>query len=154
MAKKKKKENQEKVEQQKAQAAYPVDLEPTDEPNIQTEEIKVIIEALGIEQRRKLAQRMIRMASKLDVARRIAKSRYAPNKNLKRRAQRMARNIFRGRLAGEKGRNYKNLSPGDRIAIDKIIEKQNPRIRRLVDKLLPAVRKKESARIAKRKGGK
>ena len=106
-----------------------------------------IQEALSIKARRQLAQRMIRVARKMAVARKKAQSRFATNKNLKIRGQKLARSIFRKRLTGKRGQNYANLGMADKVALDKMIDKQAPAIKKMVKRLMPAVRRSEADRL-------
>lgn len=105
-------------------------------------------EALGVAARRKAAQKMLRMVRKLVVARKKARARFAPEKNLKLRAQKLARSIFRKRKGGQRGQDYANLGMADKIAIDKMIDKSAPAIRKMVKRLMPAVRRAEANRLA------
>lgn len=112
-----------------------------------------LVEALSVKARRKLAQRMIRMARRMAVARKKAAARFAPNANLKRRAQKMARSIFRKRLAGKRGEQYSKLGMSDKIAIDKLVDKQGKRVAKLVKRIFPAIKRAEAIRLQKRKKG-
>jgi len=104
-------------------------------------------EALSIRARRKLAQRMIRMARQMAVARKKARARFASNKNLKIRGQKLARSIFRKRLTGKRGQDYSNLGMADKVALDKMVDKQAPAIKKMVKRLMPAVRRAEADRL-------
>lgn len=106
-------------------------------------------EALSISARRKLAQRMIKLARKMTVARKRARARFATPGNLKLRAQKLGRQIFRKRLAGARGENYKDLGMANKMAIDKLIDKQKKPIRQLVKRLMPAVKRAEGVRLNK-----
>lgn len=110
---------------------------------------KYMGEALSIAGRRKLAQNMIRLVRKLSMARQRARSRFASDKNLKVRAQRLARSIVRKRVAGKRGEDYKSLSPSDKIAIDKMVEKGKGKatISKLVKVLSPGVKRAEADRL-------
>ena len=106
-----------------------------------------INEALSIKARRKLAQRMIRVARKMAVARKKARAKFAPDKNLKVRTQKLARSIFRKRLSGKRGQDYSKLGMADKVALDKMIDKQAPAIKKMVKRLLPATRRAEADRL-------
>ena len=108
-----------------------------------------IDEALSVSARRKLAQRMIKMARKMTVARKKARGRFATPSNLKLRAQKLGRSIFRKRLAGARGENYKTLGMADKMAVDKLIDKQKKPIKQLVKRLMPAVKRAEGVRLNK-----
>lgn len=109
---------------------------------------KKINEALSVKARRQLAQRMIRMARKLAVAKKKARARFATDKNLKIRAQRLTRSIFRKRVAGKRGQEYGKLGMADRMALDKLIDKQAPAVKKMVGRLMPAVKRAEAQRLA------
>lgn len=109
---------------------------------------KKINEALSVKARRQLAQRMIRMARKLAVAKKKARARFATDKNLKVRAQRLTRSIFRKRVAGKRGQEYGKLGMADRMALDKLIDKQAPAVKKMVGRLMPAVKRAEAQRLA------
>jgi hypothetical protein len=110
---------------------------------------KNINEALSVQQRRKLAQRMIRMARQMEVARKKAAARFASNKNLRMRAQKLVRSIFRTRLAGQRGKSYRTLGMADKIAIDKMVDKQKPALKKFVNRVMPAVKRAEATRLSK-----
>lgn len=110
-------------------------------------------EALSISARRKLAQRMIKLARKMTVARKKARGRFAPQGNLKLRAQKLGRQIFRKRLAGERGHRYKELGMAAKMSVDKLVDKQKPQVARMVKRLMPAVRRAEGQRLQKVVGG-
>jgi len=109
-----------------------------------------LAEALSVKNRRKLAQRMIRQARKMAVARKKARAKFAPDKNLKIRAQKLTRSIFRKRLAGKRGQMYSSgkIGMADKIAIDKMVDKQKPIIKKMVARLMPAVKRAEAQRLA------
>lgn len=104
-------------------------------------------EALTIQQRRVLAQRMIRMARKMQVARKKAAARFASDKNIRMRAQKLVRSIFRTRMAGQRGKNYRNIGMADKIAIDKMVDKQKPALKKFVNRVMPAVKRAEAMRL-------
>lgn len=124
-----------------------INTKPVIDKNPADNDPQVVSEALTVARRRKLAQQMIRMARKLVVARKIARAKFAPDKRLKVRAGRLARTVFRKRMAGERGTNYKDLSPSDKVAVDKLLDKQIPRIRKLAKRLFPVVKKAEGLRL-------
>jgi hypothetical protein len=110
-------------------------------------------EALSVKARRLLAQRMIRTAREMAVKRKIARARFAPPRNLKIRAQKLARSVFRKRMAGTRGQAYKTLGMADKIYIDKMVDKQAPAVKKMVRRLLPAVKRAEANRLASMKVG-
>jgi hypothetical protein len=70
--------------------------------------------------------------------------RFADPKRLKRRAAKMAYQFFRGRLAG--GKNYADLSTGEKITVDTRLQKMLPAIKKFAVRLVPAARSKEIMR--------
>jgi hypothetical protein len=110
-----------------------------------TEEIEQQDEAvLGYAQRRQRAQQFRRIQKRLIRARAMQAKRFADPKRLKRRAAKMAYQFFRGRLAG--GKNYADLSTGEKISVDTRLQKMLPGIRKFAVRLVPAARSKEIAR--------
>ena len=108
-----------------------------------------INEALTLQQRRARGRVMKRMKSRLKMARRIAARRKASPEKLKARAVKAARLAIKKRLAAQ--RDYGSLSPSEKQAVDRRMEKINPNaINRMAAKLLPGVRKKEMERMARR----
>jgi len=99
---------------------------------------------LGYAQRRQRAQQFRRMQKRLIRARAMQAKRFADPKRLKRRAAKMAYQFFRGRLAG--GKNYADLGTGEKISVDKRLQKMLPAIKKFAVRLVPAARTKEIAR--------
>jgi hypothetical protein len=99
---------------------------------------------LGYAQRRQRAQQFKRMQKRLIRARAMQAKRFADPKRLKRRAAKMAYQFFRGRLAG--GKNYADLSTGEKISVDTRLQKMLPGIRKFAVRLVPAARSKEIMR--------
>jgi len=118
-------------------------------PELNNKKDANIAEALSVSARRKLAQRMIRTSRRMAVARKRARVKFASPKNLKIRTQRLARSIIRKRVAGKRGQDYKKLGMGDKMAIDKMIEKGGGKkvIKKLVRILKPAVKRSEADRL-------
>jgi hypothetical protein len=99
---------------------------------------------LGYAQRRQRAQQFKRIQKRLVRARALQAKRFADPKRLKRRAAKMAYQFFRGRLAG--GKNYADLSTGEKITVDTRLQKMLPAIRKFAVRLVPAARSKEIMR--------
>jgi len=99
---------------------------------------------LGYAQRRQRAQQFKRIQKRLIRARAMQAKRFADPKRLKRRAAKMAYQFFRGRLAG--GKNYADLGTGEKISVDKRLQKMLPAIKKFAVRLVPAARSKEIAR--------
>jgi nicotinic acid mononucleotide adenylyltransferase len=104
-----------------------------------------INEVLTIQQRQKRKVLARRLKSKLARARMIAKKKMAPPAKLKTRSQRKARDLIRKRFSA--GKNYKNLSPAEKIMLDKRIESKQKLIAKIAKRLLPKVRKAEAERL-------
>jgi len=111
------------------------------------EEIEQQDEAvLSFSARRQRAQQLRRMSKRIQRARALQMKRFADTKHLKGRATKMAYKFFRSRLAG--GKNYADLSTGEKIAVDKRLQKSLPAIKKLAVRLFPKARTAEVARKA------
>jgi hypothetical protein len=114
------------------------------------EEVEQTNEAvLTLAQRLKRAQIMRREEPKLERSRRISRTRFAKNTQLKSRAEKLAKQAIRKRFAGERGYEYAKLSPTEKIGIDKIIDKKVKLVKALAKRLYPVVKRKEAERFAK-----
>jgi hypothetical protein len=102
---------------------------------------------LTLMQRRKAGLKMRRLKFKIARARKIKRKRMATMDMLQRRAKRQARNFIRKRIAGKQGANYNNLSPSQKINIDKRVEKKAAFIKKLSMRLLPKVKQAELIRL-------
>ena len=60
---------------------------------------------------------------------------------------------MRKKVAGDKGVNYKNLSPSDKINVDKRVQKKSALIQKIAKKQLPKIRKAEQERLKALRGG-
>lgn len=114
----------------------------------------VIEKVLDLAQRRKRALAMKKNEPKLERARAMAKTRFAPDIRLKKRAQEMARNIVRRKVAGQRGVEYATLSPSDKINVDKMLDKKVALIKKLADRLMPRIKKSEVERLKQVRTGK
>lgn len=103
---------------------------------------------LTIPQRMKRAQHMRAREPRLERAREIAKSKPANADKIRRRAFAQARQIVRTRYAGKYGGNYADLSPSEKIAIDKAIDKKQALIKKLAMRLIPKMKRKDQQRLA------
>jgi hypothetical protein len=111
-------------------------------------DLPVVETVLSITNRRKRSNQMKRLSSKLTRLRAVSRNQFAPEKRLKRRAQKMIRRFLRTRFAGNRGANYSNLSPSEKIAIDKMIDQNSKTLgKRLVGRFMPIARKAESLRL-------
>ena len=101
---------------------------------------------LTVQQRFRRARLMKRLAPKLARMRRIKAKRVADAKTIQKRALKVARRIIRKRVAGERGEQYTELSPTEKITIDKLVAKKSAMIQKMAKRLLPKVRKSEIER--------
>lgn len=107
-------------------------------------------EKVGYEQRRARARRMHTLTRKLVRQKKLLASRYASKEKLHARAQRLARELLRKRIAGSRGANYSKLSTSQRIEIDKMIDSLPKSLRKgLSNRLVPYVTKAETVRVTK-----
>jgi nicotinic acid mononucleotide adenylyltransferase len=102
---------------------------------------------LSIQQRQQRARQMKRLAPKLARSRKLKAKRLADVDTLKKRAAKLAKNIVRKKVTGERGADYKNLGTAEKITIDKLVIKKSALINKLAKKLLPKVRKSEQERL-------
>lgn len=102
---------------------------------------------LTIAQRLKRAAAMRRNEAKIEAARERARRRMASQQKLVGRARKKAIEAIRRRVAGEKGKSYHDLSPSEKIQIDKLVEKRKKSIAKIAQRLLPSVRKAELLRF-------
>jgi len=102
---------------------------------------------LNIQQRQKRAMEMRKNKPKIEIARERAKKKIAPEANIKKRAYAMARQLIRNRLTNVSQAEYAKMGPSEKMAIDRIIEKKGPAIKKLALRLIPKVKKAEYARL-------
>lgn len=114
----------------------------------------VVEKVLSLTQRRERALAMRKNKVKIERAKELAKTRFAPDIRLKKRAQEMARNIVRRKFAGQRGAEYATLSPSDKMTVDRLIDKKVGLIKKLADRLMPRVKKAEVQRLAAVNSGK
>ena len=102
---------------------------------------------LDLGQRRKRGLIMRRYKTKIMAARNRAKRKMAGTDALEIRARKAAINSIRKKVAGSKGADYANLSPSEKMMIDKRVAKRQKAIGRIARKLMPTVRKAERERF-------
>jgi hypothetical protein len=102
---------------------------------------------LTLLQRRKAGLKMRRLKFRIARARKLKRKRMATLPMLQRRARRQARNFVRRRVAGKQGANYIDLSPSQKIQIDKRVEKKQAFINKMAMRLLPKVKQAELIRL-------
>lgn len=111
-----------------------------------------IDEALNIQQRMKRKQIMRRLKNRIMRGRKIAMKRKANPEKLRKRAQKQARNLIRKRIV--RGKEYSDMSFGQKQSIDKRLISKKAIIARLAKRLIPKVRSKEAERMRKRRENK
>lgn len=113
---------------------------------MQNEQVE-LDETLSIEQRRKRGQVMRAHHTKIERAREIAQRKLAAEKNIRKRAFQMARSIMRKKLAGQRGAEYAQLGPSEKVAIDRMLDDKAKAIKKLALRLMPKVKKAEYERL-------
>jgi hypothetical protein len=106
-------------------------------------------EVLNIQQRMKRRMMMRRIKGKIARGRRIARKKIASPDKIKKRSNKKAREMVRKRLAGARGKNYKDLPVSAKIEIDKKVNKKASLIKQLAKRLLPKVKSDDRARLAR-----
>ena len=122
------------------------DLELIIVNDIESEEL-INERVMTLMQRRKAGLKMRRLKFRIARARKIKRKRMATLDMLTRRARRQARNFIRKRIAGKQGEKYVDLSPSQKMAIDKRMIKKMPFINKMAKRLLPKVRQAELVRL-------
>jgi dephospho-CoA kinase len=102
---------------------------------------------LTLQQRMKKRLQMRRLAPIIARKRKIALRRMARKPQLVKRARRAALLFLKKRVAGEKGKQYKTLSPSEKIGIDRLVTKKLPLVDKIARRLLPKMVKKEQERF-------
>lgn len=105
---------------------------------------------LTLAQRTKRRILMRRLAPRIARKRKIAMRRRAGREQLTKRARRAAVLLLKKRVAGNKGKNYKSLSPSEKIGIDRLVQKRLGMVGKIAKRLLPKMVKKETERMRKR----
>jgi hypothetical protein len=113
--------------------------------SIDEAEVDNLDEVLSREQRRKKGLMMRKIRHKITRGREKAKRKMASTETLKKRARKSAIEVFKKKFS--KQRRYADLSPGEKMQIDKRISKINKnRIEKMARKFLPIVKQKERDR--------
>ena len=107
----------------------------------------LLSEVLTLAQRRKRAMAIRRSKAKIRRGRLIAQRKLAPKEKLQKRSRRMAIRFIRKRVAGEKGKSYASLSPGEKARIDSLVQKRKAAISTIAKRLMPKVQKAERERL-------
>ncbi len=112
---------------------------------VKVEEVETVDEAvLSLSQRRERAIQFKRLQAKIQRARMLSMKRFADPKHLKLRARRQARNFLKSRFST--GKSYDAMGTGQKIAVDKRLEKLKPVVGKIAVRLLPKVRQAEVKR--------
>lgn len=120
-----------------------------EETEIEEDEMDEERKPLTLQQRQKRARMLKRIAPKLARFREIRKKRMADQPRLVKRSRKLAIKMLRKRVAGDRGANYAELSPTDKISVDKLVMKKMSMINKMAQRLLPKVRKSEMERVKK-----
>jgi len=104
---------------------------------------------LNLQQRLKRGRMMKRIAKKVARKRAILAKRMADQARLTKRSRKKALQFIRKRVAGERGKNYKELSAAEKMTIDKLVAKKSAVIDKLAKRLMPKVRKAEVERLSR-----
>jgi len=108
---------------------------------------------LSVAARRKRAMSFKKAKSKIMRGRKIAAKKMASPEKLKLRSRKKAIEVIRKKVAGAKGTDYKNLSPSEKMSIDKKVEKKKGLIAKIAKKQFQKVKQAEKERLAKVRGG-
>lgn len=112
---------------------------------IKTDQDSEVSEAvLSLSQRRQRAMQFKRMQTKIQRARMFAMKKFADTKHLKMRARRTAIAGIKNRFAS--GKDYASMAVGQKIALDKRVEKMKPVVTKIATRLMPKIRQKEIMR--------
>lgn len=105
-------------------------------------------EAIDLQARLKRRTTMARYRKKIELARNIAKNRFAKGKNIRARALKIARNTLRKRLAGARGAQYSKLDTQSKIAIDRMLDKKRKQVKNIANRIITRVKRDEMSRLA------
>lgn len=102
---------------------------------------------LDFNQRRKRAQTLRKFSKKISRARERARLRMADSEHLNNRAHKAATVIIRKIVAGKLGLDYSNLSVGQKMEIDRKVQRLSKLNTILTKRLLPKIRQAEILRL-------
>ncbi len=112
-------------------------------------------ESVSMELRRKRARTMRAISVRLHNMKKMKINRLAPAATLKNRANKVARQMLRKKLAGKAGKNYASLNLSQKMAIDRMVDHApKARLRAVAKRLLPFVTRAEHTRLATVRGHK
>ena len=105
---------------------------------------------LTMQQRMKRRLLMKRLAPRIARKRALKMKKRAGKDQLVKRSRRAALLLVKKKVAGDKGKNYKELSPSEKIGIDRLVQKRLPMVGKIAKRLLPKMTKKETERMRNR----
>lgn len=111
------------------------------------EQIEIIERVITLQQRRKRAVNMKRRSSRLARARMISRMKLAQQPQLHRRSRSIAKSALRARFAGARGVKYQQLSPSDKILVDRQIDSKTKLIKKMVKRIEPRVKQADVRRL-------
>lgn len=121
------------------------------ELNMYKEEFE-LEEGLDLKNRLKRSRLMKRLAPKLARMRNIKRKKMASKEVLLKRAHKVARSMLRKRLAGDRGKNYKELSASGKIAVDRLLDGKDKVVSTIAKRIMPKVRQGEMDRLKRARG--
>lgn len=104
-------------------------------------------EVLTVQQRRARGRLMKRLAKRIALKRQRKLKRVAGAEQLQKRSMKAAKQLLRKKIAGKRGESYAELSPQQKVMIDKMVQKRAGAIPKIAKKLLPKIKKAEKERI-------
>ena len=116
-------------------------------------ELYELNEVLNFQQRLKKSRLFRRLAPKIARMRKIAAKKMKSPAKLLKLAQKAAIKLIRKKVAGKKGANYANLSPADKMNVDRKVQSKKSMISKIAKRLLPKVRKQSMDRVAQARKG-
>ena len=126
------------VEKKSNKIKNEIELDPEETHGIPLDEASKPLTPM---QRRKRAMVMRRYRAKIKMARKRMMKRKASPEKIKARAKRQAINAMKTKLAG--GKSYKEMSPSEKMMIDKRVAQRKSAIERIARRLIPKVRQQD-----------
>jgi hypothetical protein len=120
-----------------------------DAKNEETEDDSDVDEGLSIQARMKMSRSMKKNSKKIAHKRQISMKKKASLDTIKKRAEKSALKVVKKKLL--RGKDDKDLSFAARDALGDKLKKKKALIKKIAKKLIPHVKKKEKARLAKKK---
>lgn len=119
------------------------------------ESVELEEKTLTLQQRQKRRLTMKKLAPRIARIRKIKAKRMANKEALMKRARKAAILLIKKRIAGERGAEYRSLSPSEKIAVDRMAEKRMTpaAIEKVARKLYPKILKKEMTRLKSLRSG-